>query len=653
MPETLSMDDLLDLRSVGEVDLTFDGRRIAFVTRPSSYPKDGHADGRIWIGDPDSDPWQATRGPGNDALPRWAPDIRTLAFASDRNQRGLLSLHLLDFRGEARAVGDVAGSIEDIAWAADSSALVVLAADPGSDRAGGQSATKVEAADVERADPEVRRPRSTWRRLFRIDAATGQTEEVSPPGVNIWEFSWNGGSYAVAVVTPDPTESAWYDAEIAVLDLDSRQMRTVYTTEWQLQSPVLSSDGSRVAFIEGFGSDRTVLTGTIMVVELDNGSVTNLTPTLDVTKVRWLDDGRLAYVGLRGLESMCGRVALDGSIEELWRGAATLGTTHRIVASFSSDGRFVAAAKEAPGEPPEIAMLDTADRRWRNLTSFNQALTERPGTIVERCSWFAHDQLEIEGLLVLPDNHDRPLPLVVIVHGGPTNAWTFTFSPGYMHLGLLLANEGYAVLLPNPRGSTGRGQEFARANLGDMGGGDLADILAGVEALAEAGVIDPQRVGITGGSYGGFMSTWAPTQTKAFAASIPFACTSNWLSFHNTTNIGRFDELFLQSDPYDVGAGYFERSPVMHARNCTTPTLLLHGQLDLCTPIGQAQEFYQALADAGCETELVIYARAGHGWAETEYLLDSWKRVRDWYGRHLIGSHADGEREAQPVAAEA
>ena len=208
------------------------------------------------------------------------------------------------------------------------------------------------------------------------------------------------------------------------------------------------------------------------------------------------------------------------------------------------------------------------------------------------------------------------------------------FAPAY-GLPQILAAAGYATLLPNVRGSVGRGPEFAEANLGDMGGGDLQDILTGIDSLVGDGIVDDARVAIAGGSYGGFMSSWAVTQTDRFAAAIPFAVVTNWVSFHATTNIGQFDRLFLQADPYDAEGDYTQRSPVYHASKCRTPTLIIHGEDDLCTPLPQAVEFYNALVEAGCETELVVYPREGHGWTEREHLLDSWNRVRDWLTRHL------------------
>jgi dipeptidyl aminopeptidase/acylaminoacyl peptidase len=195
---------------------------------------------------------------------------------------------------------------------------------------------------------------------------------------------------------------------------------------------------------------------------------------------------------------------------------------------------------------------------------------------------------------------------------------------------------GYAVLLPNPRGSSGRGQAFARANLGDMGGGDLRDILAGVDAVVAEGIADGDRVAIVGTSYGGFMSAWAIGQTDRFRAAVAMAAVTNWLSFHNTTNIGRFDELFLDADPYDPEGDYFARSPIAHVRRVRTPTLVMHGEVDLCVPLSQGQELYQALAAEGVETELVVYPREGHGWRERAHVLDGIERMRAWLDRHLV-----------------
>jgi dipeptidyl aminopeptidase/acylaminoacyl peptidase len=335
------------------------------------------------------------------------------------------------------------------------------------------------------------------------------------------------------------------------------------------------------------------------------------------------------------MENACGWFDEAGEAHDVWSGAASLGSTWMPSVAVSDDGAAVVTAFSAWDAPPELRRLRPGDAQpaWAALTQLNTALAELPRPVCEGVAWSASDGTEIEGLLIRPADHaGRRLPLVVRVHGGPTDAYQWEFPSAGT---LWPAEAGYALLLPNPRGSAGRGQAFARANLGDMGGADLGDILAGVDAMAAAGAVDGDRVGIIGGSYGGFMAAWAVTQTDRFRASIAIAAVTNWLSFHHTTNIGRFDELFLDADPYAADSDYFHRSPVVHAHRVRTPTLVMHGELDLCVPVSQGQELYQALADAGVPTELVLYPREGHGWRERAHQLDGFARARDWFERHL------------------
>jgi dipeptidyl aminopeptidase/acylaminoacyl peptidase len=611
---------VMQLLRPGEVALSADGSRIAFAVSPSFREKGKRLEPRLWVGDVDGEVVPAELG----SLPRFSPDGSRLAYASDRGHEGRLSLWVDDAE-----LGEIPGSVEDIAWSPDGARLLVLAADLGADRAGADTATKVQEAGADPQDPKVSRPAQFWRRLWLVDAASGETRDVSPEGTNVFEFGWAGEKVA-AICTGDPSESAWYDAWVGLIDIDERSVERVHAPRWQLQAPRISP-GGRVAFIEGFASDRGVATGTVHL--LGEGPIAR---ELHATWIEFADEDTLWVAGWRDNATFAGRLSLDGSgsYEELAGGEATLGS--RYVPSFavSADGSRAAAAYESADEPPEIALWENGERR--RLTSLNAEVAPKIASIEwQAYRWSSHDGLEIEGLLGLPrERGDGPLPLVVDVHGGPTGCWFWSFAPAY-GLPNLLAGAGYAVLLPNVRGSTGRGPEFAEANLGDMGGGDLQDILTGIDALVRDGIVDDRRVAITGGSYGGFMACWAVTQTDRFAAAMPMAVVTNWVSFHSTTNIGQFDRLFLQADPYDADSDYTQRSPVYRAANCKTPTLILHGEDDLCTPLGQAVEFYNALVEAGCETELVVYPREGHGWTEREHQADSWHRIRGWLGRYL------------------
>jgi dipeptidyl aminopeptidase/acylaminoacyl peptidase len=613
---------LLELLRPGEVELSRDGARVAFTVAPSCREQGEPLLTRLWVGDVDGAP--APRGePGaSEALPRYSPDGARLAFACDRGHTGRMSLWLDD-----RELGTIHGSVEEIRWSPDGQALLVLAADLGSDRAGAATATKIQEAGAAEDDPKVRRPAQHWRRLWLVDAATGDTREAGPEGVNVFELGWAGGKVA-AICTDEPSEGAWYDAWIGLIDLDSRTVERIHTPQWQLQCPRISA-GGRVAWIEGFASDRYVVCGTVHVL-----GVGPLAPELDVTWINFAGENTLCCAGRRRSASFIGRLAIDGSFEEVAGGDFLIGHRFGPVATASADGSRFAATFESPEDPNEVVLFDHTGRRA--LTSLNASASPALRSTDWRAyRWESFDRLEIEGLLAVPRGHNGvALPLLVLVHGGPTDAWpwAFTLTNG---LPQLLASAGYACLLPNPRGSQGRGPEFAQANLGDMGGGDLQDILAGIDALVRDGIVDDARVAIAGGSYGGFMSSWAVTQTDRFAAAIPYAVVTNWLSFHNTTNVGQFDRLFLQADPYDPAGEYVKRSPVYHAHKCHTPTLILHGEVDLCTPVSQATEFYNALVEAGCETELVVYPREGHGWTEREHHIDAWSRIHGWLERHM------------------
>jgi dipeptidyl aminopeptidase/acylaminoacyl peptidase len=618
--EEVTPELVLELLRPGEVALSPDGSRIAFAVSALFREKGKPIETRLWVGDVEGELHAGEAG----SLPRFSPDGARLAFASDRGHEGRQSLRVNDAE-----LGEIPGSVEDIHWSPDGSRLLVLAADLGADKAGAESALKIQEADAKEEDPKVVRPGKFWRRLWLVDAESGETRDVTPEGVNVFEVGWAGGK-AAAVCTDDPSESAWYDAWLGLTDLDARTVERVHMPKWQLQAPRISP-GGQVAFIEGFSSDRGTLTGTVNV--LGRGPIA---PELDATWIEFADEDSLWVAGWRGAGSFAGQLSLGGSSSylELFSGDALIGPRHSPSFAVSADGSRAATAYESGSEASEIVLWEGGERR--TLTSLNTEVAPKLANLDWRTyRWDSFDGLEIEGLLALPRGAaNGALPLVVLVHGGPTASWPWMYAPAY-GLPQVFASAGYATLFPNVRGSVGRGSEFAEANLGDMGGGDLQDILTGIDALVRDGIVDDKRVAIGGGSYGGFMSCWAVTQTDRFAAALPFAVVTNWVSFHSTTNIGQFDKLFLQADPYDADGDYVRRSPVYHASKCRTPTLILHGEDDLCTPLPQALEFYNALVEADCETELVVYPREGHGWTEREHVIDSFNRMRDWLGRHL------------------
>jgi dipeptidyl aminopeptidase/acylaminoacyl peptidase len=285
--------------------------------------------------------------------------------------------------------------------------------------------------------------------------------------------------------------------------------------------------------------------------------------------------------------------------------------------------------------PPELAVV--AGGALRTILELRHEGTDYQlgvrGSIRE-VSWRAGDGLEIQGLLCVPAE-SGPHPLIVHIHGGPVyafrNSWCLMMGAADLVPGLV--SRGFAVLNVNPRGSGGRGIDFASAVYGDPGGADAADVTAGVDHLIGQGIVDPRRIGITGRSYGGFMSAWLVTQTDRFRASVPRAPVTNWYSFHHTTNVAPLTPLLL-GDPRGTGKVH-ERSPVMHANRVRTPVLVMAGALDRCAPPTQAVEFHQALVEHGADASLVIYPEEGHHVLRYEAKIDELARIVDFFEQHL------------------
>ena len=436
---------LLQLLRPGDVALSPDGARIAFAVSASFREQGKPIETRLWVGDVGGELEQREAG----SLPRFSPDGSRLAFASDRGHEGRLSLRVDD-----RELGEIPGSVEDIHWSPDGARLLVLAADLGADRAGADSATKIEEAGAEAQDPKVFRPAKFWRRLWLVDAATGDTRDVTPESVNVFELGWAGGKVA-AVCSDEPSESAWYDAWLGLIDLEGRSVERVHTPKWQLQAPRISP-GGRVAFVEGFSSDRGTLTGTVHVL-----GVGPIAPELDATWIDFADEETLWVAGWRGAGSFAGRLSLDGSFEELAGGDVTLGTQYSPRSPPAQTAHASPRCWRAPTSRPRSCSGRTAKRL--PVTSLNAEVA--PGS--RRSTGAPTAGSRPTGSRSKASSRCRataangPLPLVVLVHGGPTGCWSWMFAPAY-GLSQIFAAAGYATLLPNVRGSVGAGRSSQR-----------------------------------------------------------------------------------------------------------------------------------------------------------------------------------------------
>lgn len=562
--------------------------------------------------------------------PAWSPDGSVLAHLDAAGVQ-IGELH--------RAVD---GAIERLAWKQDGTALLLVVAEPRAELPGVAGSGLVAAAEGDTWTPSVASStvQGGWRRLVVLDAMTGALTPVGRADLNVWKACWAGDLVLALCSDGDPTESAWYSADLRIVDPRTGTDEVVATPSAQVGAIAASASGRRIAYAVSIASDRDLIAGDLVLLDLDTSRTTRLAAPNDVSAVAFISEDELGFAGLEGLTTRVGLVGVTGEVTVLWE------ALDRTTAGVNPDASFRpgAAAFLTVGHSagPEVLLVKAARPPVvvRSLLDNDEA-TRMPG-ISRVHRWTAADGLEIEGWLHLPEG-PGPHPLVAFVHGGPVHSYRASWGPTAL-LRPLLIERGYAVLVPNVRGSSGRGQDFARAVVGDMGGADAQDVIAGVRSLVAEGLADEARIGVTGGSYGGFLSAWLVTQTDLFAAAVASHPITDWVHQHGVSSIPLWDELFLDGKPYATDGQYVTRSPITYADRVTTPTLFIAGTLDRATPAGQALAMQRALAARGVPSECVTYPLAAHGARDMPSVLDVLARTLAWFERWMPATAPTGEQ---------
>lgn len=632
----VAVECLSRLKYPSDIGFARGGDALVAAVMPACREPEQSYQSRIWRYCLNGGATQLTDGPNGDYSPRLSPVDERLAFSSDRRVMGKAELFLLE-NGAVCPLGDIPGTIEDIRWTSDGSALIVLAADRGLDGGATNGAVRIWWGGTE--DPAVTNPVDARRRLYRVIAKTGATTEIGPQGYTVWQFDLLGEDSAVALISADASERGWYHARLARLEFADRAATLLYAPKWQLQCPAAAPSGKRIAFVEGWSSDRGLVAGEVRIFDLDSGALHTLTADgqSNISALQWRDDESLWVAGWAGLGCLYGILRLDGTFEWCDREDAVVGPNSFLAAIVPApDGTGFAAVREAFGAAPEIVYRSSQKSAWRPVSALNGAVAKDYPDYPEmrEIRWTGKDGLKLEAIALLPRNRQPgPLPMVVDIHGGPTWSTKHAFNPGFA---LPYTAAGFAVFAPNYRGNTGWGQPFSQLNIGDPGGAEFDDILTGIDQCIAEGFADPARLGVTGASYGGYLTAWAVAMTSRFKAAVMVSGISNHWSCHYSSNHD-FGEFIvggpLAREKFRKLA--IERSPLFRLDKPTTPTLILHGIEDRCTPLGQGQEFYNALMERGVPAELVSYPREGHGFQERAHQQDAWQRSVAWFHHYL------------------
>src|SRR5215472_9362995 len=664
----------MSMRGPASVALSPDGSTVAWTLRSA----DGATLHLLDVSAPTSNETAKTIDiPGGTSCaissPIWSPDGATLAFlgacapeSKDPTVPRQSQIYLWSkSSGEVRQLTHVTGDINQPAWSPDGKSIAFLFVENATRTAGALDAMKPWAGVIGEDGVEI-------QRVYAVRTNSGKGNFLTPANLHVYEFAWAPSSFRIAFIAANPPgENNWWVAKLYTEDLGplgtnclsgedcvyngpptSLPTVVVDTAKvpgalhgLQIAVPRFSPDGSKIAFIGGLMSDQGSTGGDVWVatVEANNrflpvcaehGScsvpLVNITPGIDGTPcfIAWINDHELGFVeDRRGhthlvdwnpdthkeiIASDLGEVTISGG---------------QIKDAVSVSSKGVAFTKSGVNTPSEIWLVD-GDKQTQ-LTHLNNATQTATGPRFESIEW-ENEGFHVQGWLTFPKDYDasRKYPLIVEVHGGPS-------ASAGPRPSTMWSNEGYFVLSPNPRGSFGQGEKFTMANRKDFGYGDLRDILKGMDTIEAKYPIDKAREGITGWSYGGFMTMFAVTQTNRFRAAVAGAGLSDWQSYYGQNSIDQWMIPFFGASVYDDPAVYAKSSAITFIKKAKTPMLIIVGDRDGECPAPQSFEMWHALRDLGVKTQLVVYPDEGHGFRNPAHIADRNKRMIEWFADNM------------------
>jgi dipeptidyl aminopeptidase/acylaminoacyl peptidase len=592
----------------------------------------------------------------------WSPDSKSLAFFSSCTTNHKAGIFTDEVGGGDAPVllTELDGYAKSLTYSPDGKFLSFLYVEGATRPSGALAAMKPPSGVIGVEDVEI-------QGVATVDASSGNLTLITPGNLHVYEFNWSPDSSKLAYIAATPPgEDNWWTAKLYVQPLTAGPngipaghggaiiggaLRAGYepyvvfdpnTTTgslhgFQIAVPRWSPDGKQIAFIGGLMSDQGVTGGDIYVIPSTGGSARDVTrdSTRTASWIHWLGGSKLVVTWIKDGAVEMGEIdpANGKTVANYGEAGGSIGNGHLLLGASVTQNAEVAYVKSSFESAPEV-YAGKLGGAVRQITHLNDTLKPSWGE-AESVKW-TNEGLHVQGWLLYPANYDphKKYPLIVYVHGGPAYAnmarWPY---PGYGPVPFSAL--GYFVLMPNPRGSYGEGEKFTQANRKDFGYGDLRDILAGVDTVIKQAPVDPNRVGITGWSYGGFMTMFAITQTHRFKAAVAGAGLSDWLSYYGENSIDKWMIPYFGASVYDDPAVYAKSSAINYIKNAKTPTLVVVGDRDGECPAPQSFEFWHALRDQHIPTELVVYAGEGHGFSKPADRINVLERALGWFDKYM------------------
>lgn len=664
MPDKyFTIEEIVALPQLHSPDISNDGRRLAFVRRLADWDENEFRS-HVWVYEvEDGSCYPITRGKDVSSSPAWSPDSTRLAYklsvgeGDDRKDQ----IHIQQVgEGQGVQVSYAPEGVADYEWSPDGKGFFFTSPAPEPE---GLRKRKEMYGDFEYVDEEYRRHclyyldlrkgldkanvrytvpkdvREAGSKDERDDDEKARHDEIAvqlTDGVDLHVQSFAvspDGKQAVLSGTPSPNLEDSIKARLYLLDVESHDIEDLGIGELGWATPRYSPDGTSVAYTRYPGGDVWLENQVLETLDLESRQVSHPLIKIDedVMPVRWTEKGILVWWQER----------TNASLALLSSGGMSPPVVEKCPvrsATISRDGEHVAYLKASSTEPFDL-YLD-----GKRITSQYEPYRDHSVSRKELVQWRSQDGTEIEGVLSTPPDFDasRKYPLLLVIHGGPTGTSIPTPTDQAFYPIEQFVEKGFVVLEPNYRGSAGYGEAFRRLNYRDLGIGDYADVISGVDALVERSFVDTDRVGVMGWSQGGYISAFCATYSDRFKAISVGAGISNWITYYVNTDIHQFTRIYLGKTPWDDLEVYKNTSPMTYIKSARTPTLIQHGDQDSRVPLPNAYELYQGLRDEGVETRLIVYKGMQHGPNKPGQCRAIMKQNLFWFSHHILGEKLDG-----------
>ncbi len=639
----------MKVKSIGNVWVSPDGKRVVYtVTEAVMTEEKSEYLSHLWLASTDGKTnFQFTYGEKSCTNPRWSPDGKWIAFTSSRAGKNNLYRIRVD-GGEAEQLTEVKTGVGNFKWAPDGKSIAFVMSEPPNE----EEEQRQKAKNDARVLDEDLKMNHLWLVTLEKDSSgkyplkqLTKGSDFSVGGRFSGGFDWSpDGKEIVFAHTPTPRVDDWPKADISLVNVQSGEVRPLVQTEAAEITPLFSPDGKWIAYLASDIPPRWAFASTVHIIPATGGESRKLADTYDRNPniIGWSRDGKYLFVTeTHHTLTRIMKLPVNGKAYQDWdNGQWVIGS-----ANLNRTGTYFGFSLQNLTTPPEAFVSPVNRFRPVRISRANQDMLAHSVPRTEVIRWKSVDDFEIEGLLTYPTDYQpgKRYPLLLVIHGGPAGVFRQTYlGTRYVYPVASFAQEGYFVLRCNIRGSSGYGQDFRYANYKDWGGKDFQDLMNGVDYVINQRLADPDRLGVMGWSYGGYMTSTVITKTDRFKAASVGAGVTDLVSFTGTADIPSFLPDYFGAEFWDNLQIYLSHSAIFNIKGVRTPTLIQHGEKDRRVPLGQGLELYNALKRQGVPVKMVVYPRTPHGPREPKLYLDVMKRNIEWFAKWILN------RQPQP-----